>query len=75
MSEDSWAEFEDPEFGGGIPGTLGDLTRSAASILIENLWHPYRRRRYVASGLYRLRIDEDALKQSDDDIPWDIPVF
>jgi hypothetical protein len=75
MSEDSWKVVADPEFGGGIPGTLGDLTRSAASLLVDNLWHPYRKRLHVASGLSKLTADQEALRQSDEGIPWDIPMF
>jgi hypothetical protein len=77
MSEDSWEVIPDEEFGGGIPGSLGDLTRHAATLVTDIVWHPYRKRRSVTHGLAKLRADEGALRagKADRDIPWDIPLF
>lgn len=75
MSQESWDIVQDPEFGGGIPGTLGGLVRTAATLVTDSVWHPYRKRPHVARGLSRLRVDEDALRKTEAHIPWDIPSF
>ena len=67
-----------PEFGGGaIPSALGELTRDAAKLLTDSVWHPYRKRWAFQCGLATLESEEQALRRDEDgtNIPWDINLF
>jgi len=77
MSEDSWEVIPDPEFGGGIPGALGELTRGAAKLLTDSVWHPYRKSWSVRRGLAALGSEEQALRRDEEEtnIPWHISLF
>ena len=76
MSEDAWEETRDPEFA-GIPSALSELTRGAATLLTDSVWHPYRKRWSVRRRLAALGSEEQALRRDDDetDIPWHINLF
>jgi len=77
MSEDSWEVIPDPEYGGGIPGALGELTRSAAKLLTDSVWHPYRKRWSVRRALAALGSEEQALRSDEDEtnIPWHVGIL
>jgi hypothetical protein len=72
LSDDSWDMAPDPEFGGGISAALSDLTRGAATLLTDIVWHPVRRGWFVRSGLRSLEFEEQALRrdEAESEIPW-----
>lgn len=56
-SVDAWEEDQDPEFGGGIDGYLGEATWEAAALLRDVIWAArwtrrirFRRRRKKLAG-------------------------
>lgn len=73
MSEDSWEMIPDPEFA-GIPSALSELTRGAAELLTDSVWHPYRKSWSVRRGLAALGSEEQALRRDEDgtNIPWHV---
>lgn len=77
MSENFWEMKPDPEFGSGISAELDELTRGAAMLLTDSVWHPYRKSWSVRRGLASLALEEQALRrdQDQDDIPWHITLF
>ena len=76
MSENSWEETPGPEFA-GIPIALSELTRSAAQLLTDSVWHPYRKSWSVRRRLAALKAEEHALQHDEDntDILWHASLF
>ena len=73
-SESSWLEMPEEGHGGGIPPVLSDLARDAAEMVIDHVWHPYRRRPFIRSDLKRLMdkttVAKKELRKDDERIDW-----
>lgn len=65
LSQESWDEDPDPEFGGGINGALAETVRQAARFVADSAWHPYVSRLHQRTRLNMLRQQVDALSASD----------
>jgi hypothetical protein len=78
-SDISWEEYaQDPETGGGIPVALSALVTTAADLLMEYAWHPYRRRLRLKADATTLDRLKDATKRNRKEVQewlWDWPLF
>lgn len=60
----------------GIPTPLFNLVGDAASLVVDHLWHPYRKRVAVARGLRKNRTAERALRNDEEmDVGWSPPLI
>lgn len=77
-SDRSWEECggEEEAGAGGIDAGLSDLVRSAAELVIDSLWHPYRKRWSCWRGARRLKAQEEQLRgDSGLRLRWSEPIF
>jgi hypothetical protein len=60
----------------GIPTALFNLVAEAASLVVDHLWHPYRKRVAVARGLRKNRAAERALRDDEEmAVGWSPPLI
>jgi hypothetical protein len=62
-SQQSWDEDPDPEYGGGIPIALSELTREAAETVASYAWHPYWHRFGQWRSMRRLNREKTRVAQ------------
>jgi hypothetical protein len=71
LSERSFEENPDPEFGGGIDVGMADLITDAAAAVLDFTWHPWLKRTTTRLVLARLARQKAAVTQElkDDGTP------
>lgn len=69
MSERHWKMDPDPEFGGSVPGPLGDLITDAAERLVSHVWYPHRRRLRLRHDLKSLEAQKKGCRE---DVPEEL---